>query len=521
MRTTLFILRYRLRAFLRGVHAHGFEIFFLGPIIVGGALWVTDRNLGHLREPLTTLFETQLEAQLEAQLAGQSLIGTQMLNFVTLVGVLLWIALGMPATLRELYGQRRVGGVLDTLPISERVRFHASLAVELTHTLPTFLVLLVALGALGGELVPSATVMGERVWRLLAALPALALARMVAALVMAHWRHPARRAGERIAQIGRWLAGTAGLGLALAAPYPALRLLLLPLLAPATQLEITAFAASGVAGRAFGGWAELWTLALATVGLYGTARFLYLAWHRRDLEVAQRLTEIRKNRRLRNLGHRLAGSATARPLTAQINRDAKLILRRFSPAVLTSTGLALTLQGVVLTILFNAEMPALWRQRLAVTGITLSVLAIVALLPFLLKFQLPRFWIEKSTGVDLEQVWKTKLWTAALLALLPWATGTLLLIAAPDLEPAARLTAFLQLAATSWIIASIIGLAVFEIAAQPILGLVFGSLVSLAIAALFIFYPQASWLWIPLYGYVASQIAGRATRRVRLLEVTA
>jgi len=499
MRTTLFILRYRLRAFLRGVRAHGFEIFFLGPMIVGGALWVADRNLGHLREPLTTLFE--------AQLAGQSLFGAQMLNPVSLSGVLLWIALGMPATLRELYGQRRVGGFLDTLPISERSRFHASLGVELTRTLPTVLVLLVALGALGGQLVPNATVMGERIWRLLAALPCLVLARLVAALVVAHWRHP-----EQIAQIGRWLAGAAGLGLALVAPYPAFRLLLLPLLAPTTQLEITAFAALGVAGRTFGVWAELWTLALTTVGLYVVALPLYLAWHRRDLEIARRLMTVGENRRLRTRG-------LCWPWL--INRDAKLILRRFSPAVLTSASLALIVQGGVLTVLFDPEMPALWRQRLAVCGITISVLAIVALLPFLLKFQLPRFWIEKSTGVDLDQVWKTKLWTAALLALLPWATGSLLLIAAPDLELTARLTALLQLAATSWVIASIIGLAVFEIAAQPLLGLVFGSLVSLAVAGLFIFYPPASWLWIPLYGYVASQIAGRATRRVRLLEVTA
>ena len=148
------------------------------------------------------------------------------------------------------------------------------------------------------------------------------------------------------------------------------------------------------------------------------------------------------------------------------------------------------------------------------------MLAIVALVPFLLKHQLPRFWIEKSTGVDLERIWAAKLWTAALLALLPFAAGVVILAAAPDLSSAGKAVAILQLAAAAWIVTSVLALAVFEIAAQPLLGLLFGSLLGLALAALFIFYPQAWWLWAVGYLWVASQIAGRATRRVRLVEVS-
>ena len=488
------ILRYRARALRRWVGAHAFEIFALAPVIAGGVLWVLDRQLTQLRAPLARWFGN---ADSSADAVGSVL-------------ALLLLATGLPATFRELYDHRRANGYLDALPIPPAARFHASLGAELAHTVPALGVLLIAAGALAGELVPSALVFVERCARLLAALAVLAIGRLVVALLLGHFRWLAR---------GWWLVAGVLTLVALAAPEPVGRGLLLPLVAPAAQLQIVLSDALGVLTGAPTLPGHPMALALTAGFLYTFAFGCYAAWHRRDLEAAAAvsppgLAAAGRWWNVQRLGFLLRPGAAG---GVQVGRDVALVLRRFSHAVPLATGIWLVLDAAVVAVLADGRLPDLWRQRIAVAGLALSVLAVVALVPFLLKHQLPRFWIERSTGVDLEQIWKAKLWTAALLAAAPAVAGTLILLAAP-LPVADRGIAILQLWAAAWIVTSILGLAVFEIAAQPLLGLLFGGLVGLALSALFVFYPQAWWLWAALYVYVASQIAGRATRRVRLLE---
>ncbi len=482
----MLLLRYRARVLRRWIGAHAFELFCLAPIIVGGVLWVLDRQLTHLRGPL-------------AQFWGQD---PQSLGATPLIGALLLLAFGLPSTFRELYDHRRASGYLDALPIAATTRFNASLAVEMIRILPTFGVLLLAAGALAGDLLPPITVFATRCLRLLTALWVLALARFVAALLLGHYPRLAR---------GWWgLAGVLVL-LAIAAPEPVRWLLFLPLAASAAQFQTVVTEALGVSA---GQGVDLQALALiSTAGvLFLAARSGYLAWHRRDLEVVAPTVGVRR----KALGFLTRKTGA---IAVQVRRDVTLVLRRFSQAVPLAAGLWILLDGVALTVLADDRLPELWRQRLAVAGLALSVLAVVALVPFLLKHQLPRFWIERSTGVDLEQIWRAKLWTAALLAAAPALAGVAVLSTA-SIDLAARGVAILQFLAAAWIITSIVALAVFEIAEQPLLGLLFGALLGLALSALFVFYPQAWWLWAALYVYVASQIAGRATRRVRLLEVT-
>ncbi len=489
---TLLILRYRGRALRRWIGAYAFELFCLSPIIVGGALWVLDRQLTHLRQPLARALRD----------AGESP------SLACLGLALLLLAVALPATFRELYDHRGASGTLDALPIPATARFHASLAVELTRILPALGVLLLATGALAGELLPFSLDLAERCARLAAALTVIALGRFVTALALAHFSLLAR---------GRWLVIGALVLLALAAPESARRMIFLPLLAPAAQLQ-TVFSSALVDSGDSGMAAEPWTLAATALILYALAGGAYLTWHRRDLEVAARLSGARDHGRRWTARLLDWQSRSGKAVAVQVVRDLALVLRRFSQAVPLAAGIALVLDAAVLVVLADGRLPELWQPRLAAAGLALSVLAVVSLVPFLLKHQLPRFWIEKSTGVDLEQIWKAKLQTAAILAAAPVLAGTAILLAAP-FDAAAKGTAILQLLAAAWIVTSILGLAVFEIAAQPLLGLIFGSLLGLALSALFVFYPQAWWLWAVLYVYVAGQIAGRATRRVRLLEI--
>ncbi len=484
----MLLLRYRARVLRRWIGAHAFELFCLAPIIVGGVLWVLDRQLTHLRGPL-------------ARLWGQE---HPSLGATGLIVCLLLIAFGLPTTFRELYDHRRASGYLDVLPIASTTRFNASVAVEMVRVLPAFGVLLLAAGALAGDLLPPVADLASRCLRLLAALLTLALGRFVAALLLGHY--------PRLARGWWWLAGFLVL-FAIAAPERIRWLIFLPLWAPATQLQAVVTEALGLAGQGTNSVGfEALALASTAGALYLAARTGYLAWHRRDLEVVAPTVGIRR---------RAIGFLTRKTgaIAVQVSRDVTLVLRRFSQAVPLAAGIWLLLDGVSWTVLADDRLPELWRQRLAVAGLALSVLAVVALVPFLLKHQLPRFWIERSTGVDLEQIWRAKLWTAAVLAAAPALVGVAVLSTA-SIDLAARGVAILQFLAAAWIVTSIVALAVFEIADQPLLGLLFGALLGLALSALFVFYPKAWWLWAALYVYVASQIAGRATRRVRLLEVT-
>ncbi len=509
MRPTQLILTFRCRAFGRWIRAHGFELFFLGPMIVGGALWVLSRHLDSLRAPIRQLVESHQPLGLP-------------ISPVLAFSLLLFV-LQVPATFRELYDPRYGASVLDALPVPTAARFHVSMATEGMAIVPTFLVLLTVMGVLEGRFLPSLSRLPDVCWGLFSALGSLALFRIVMALSVVRWRRAVRsisaHAGIGVRVVTTLLGALALLALGLSAHYPLASFIFLPWLPAAAQIEAIVRSGFALTTMPHSPWTEPITQACYLLGLYLLARILFIRWHRSNLETARLLSHRRRvvglPLNLRWLTTRLG----ARPLVAQIVRDLTLIARRFSPAVPLAAGVALTAQGAVVSLLFDDNLPLLWRQRLAVAGLSLSVLAMVALVPFLLKHQLPRFWIEKTTGVELEQIWKAKLWTATVLGSIPSILGSMILLAAPDLDPTAKGVAILQLIAATGIVTSILGLAVFEIAAQPVLGLIFGSLVALALAALIVFYPVAWWLWLALYGYVASQIAGRASRRVQLVEV--
>lgn len=496
------ILRARCRAFLRTLHAYGFELFALGPVIVGGALWVGNRHLVLMRETLEHTWPAD-SGPLGAP--GGASLGLAL-------GLL---ALQLPGTFTELYGRRAPGRFLDPLPVRPLTRFHATLAAELARSLAPALVVAVALGTLSGSLLPPPALALERAVGLIAAAALIGLLRLAWVQAATHWRPP--DPPRRIA-LGLGLAGAVGLGLW--APAPALRLLLLPLWAPAAHLDGVVSRALQIPPASGGLWAGPLATSVTLLVLYLAARLGYLAGYRSDLEHADRLIGPSKSRRGPRLALRGLALRPSRALAVGITRDVQLVLRRFSPAVPLCASCSLLTLAAVASVVFDADLPSLWRQRLALIGSTLAVLACVSLVPFLLKYQLPRFWIEKSTGVEPFDVWKAKLWTSGLLALVPFAAGVAILALAP-LPWEAKAVTVLQLTATAGIVTSIVGLVVFEIAAQPLLGLVFGSLVSLALAALFAFYPQAWWLWLVAYLYVAHQIAGRATRRVRLMELEA
>lgn len=400
MPKTLFILRYQTRALARAIRAHTFELFILGPIILGGALWVLHRLAGHAQGPIARAIDTHGPWGIGAALA------------VPLV------LLQVPAVFRDLRGPSATVAALDAAPIPSGTRFAVALAAAVARNLPVMAVLLI----LSTPLVPSAG--------------------------------------------GTWVHR--GLLLTLVAfPLGLAQLLLARALGPRTPRPVP-------------------------------------SQRRRPWLDQPWLAPL--------LGRSRAEQALVR-------RDLRLVLRRFSPAVPLVWTASLILVAVALLVLLDGGLPVAWRQRLAVLATALATLLPVMLLPFLLKFQLPRFWMEKSSGADDDTVWRSKMRAASLLTIPGFLVGALLLLALLPLPMVERWMAVGQLALATWMATSLIAVALFEIASQPILGLVFGSMIALAMACLVIFYPKAWWLWLAFHAYLLGQVAGRAGRRVHLTDI--
>jgi len=419
---------------------------------------------------------------------------------------LAWLltTLALPATLRELFGPTAVAWVLDSAAVPPAVRYRTALAGVLVRGLPAalFLVLLAILAS------PSPTLAAVGMWtlRALAALVTLGVLQIPLALLLV-------RRG--------WLSSPhllAALGLISAILYvPGLHILIAPWAAPAAHLRMLLLDALDAPAPAGDGWLVApWTatvpiLVLSIAIFWSLGGWAFTRWHREELTASRRTPQ-------RRYGGARSKTSTS-PLGALVRRDLHLLRRRFSPAVAIAMGSAIAIDLAVLLLLLDGRLPLLWLRRLAVLGGTLAVLAACALLPFLVRHQLARLWIERSSGVDTELLWRAKLRTAGWLAAPVFGMGAMVLTRLPGHDAMAIAGAVLQLAAASLVVASMVGLAVFELAEQPVLGLVFSAFVALAVASLFVFYPKAWWLWLILYMYLAGQIAGRAGRQVRLLEI--
>lgn len=491
MRQTILILRYRLRSHRRWLRANVFPVFFLGPVIVGGLLWIGERYLDLVRAPLGSYL-----ASGDGTMPGAVGLATALVVTGTLV----------PSTLRELFAQRTAIAYLDCLPLPEEARFHVALGASVARNVPAWALLLLAAVALTEEV--SVAVVGWTL-RLLAALVTLAMLQVLVAQIRV-----------RLRLLSSWIVLGVGLILAVAAGggIPAMRFLLLPWWAAAAQIEIVLMEALGLPQRTLAA-AEPWFLAATAAVLYLLSGWLFRRWRRRDLEVAEVVMRSPAHR-WHALFERLA-SARTDPMTAQLVRDLLLVVRRFSPAVHLTVALALAAEFLVLLVLPEVAPDPLWLRRYALSGCVVAILCLVALVPLVLKHELSRFWIEKSSGVAFDEIARTKRWLACLLALPPWIAGTAVLVVLPGDSTAAVGISILQLTASAWIVASTIGLAAFEIAAQPVLGLAFSSLIALALAALMIFYPQGWWLWAIFYAVVAGKLQERSARRVRMTEVGA
>lgn len=491
--STRWIVRYRLRALGRSLRAQAFEWLALAPLILGGALWVLHRLLGDLRPILRAVFE------------GES--GGETLATVVRLGLLAWTAAQLPAIWRELFAPGALSDACDASPTPPLARWNTAWIALWGRNLIPAAGLCFATFALADADAVAAPWLGDLV-RWLAVALALTFIQLPLGLVLIRF--------GLLSDSG--LLGLA-LGLGALALLPAGGTVLLPWWPAATLAEETltrALALEGATNSPVWVW---WMLGLEVPVLGTLGGWLYLRWWRRlrdSASVARRPGPGLAGRFERWLPRMVLGSPELRALVV---RDLRLVWRRFSAAVPLALAVAAVGWVAVARTLAHGGLSAPGQRRLVILGGGLVAVAVAALVPLLLAHQLPRLWMEKGSGVDFERLGQAKS-TTALLLVAPWLLATAILpLVLGGLSPAqAWATAGLTILA-GWMASAMVAAAVWEIATQPLLGLVSSALLGLAFVGLLAFYPEAWWMWLVVHFWIVGLVAGRAGRRVRFTEI--
>lgn len=491
------ILRYRSLSFRRWLKANSFTLFVLGPLILTGFYLMLEPYLVKL-----------------TALAGfaPSRWPIADLRLLSLALTILLIAASLSATLKDVYATHSADASLDALPIPPPVRFNVTLLIRFLKNLLAWLVLLVLLRRLSDERAVGVASTLTHAALMLAAFLNIAVLQILATLALVHYQ---------LFSLGRIVVQAVLLLLlvALTRWHEWFITPLLPLAAPALIFQKSFGEALGRSEHEASA-GMLVVIALLAFGvLYFVAQFVYQQWRDDDRELARDALLQRSRRRewLPGLLTRLLSE----PIASQVIRDWRLTRRGFSSAVYLAIGFLLLFQGALVLASQRYELSAEWFTRLVLVCGAFSVFSLTALAPLLLKYQLPYFWVEKSTGVSPELVWKSKFWYARLMAVPAWLVSVAVALPLGSFSLVDQVWLVLKLLVIAFVVASLVGVMAFEIASRPLLGLIFSGLAALAVASLFIFYWRFWLLW--LYGYVMGvhYLGERARSRVSFTEVEA
>lgn len=469
----------------RRIIGHAFVLFALGPLVIGALAWVAKRYVEGLRGPLSAVLAQPTAGELGELTARSSLA------LATVLVLSAW-----PGSLRALFG--RDADLVDALPVSESTRWLVVWIESTGRALLPAVVLGAAASVLAAGQVDLAIV-GSR-------LPILWLATTVAAglalVSVAFAVHVAR------ATLGWLLTAGAVAGALIAQPWTEPRWVLVPLGA------VGALVRSALVGERISmvAWSAVTLVGLVTLVV---SAVVIPRWRRRDLERARAAETTRHGRRLRLAVLDHLPSSLAAPL----RRDLRLIARRFSPAVHLAAGCTLVALAVAARWASDPAFSEGIRRGGLVLGVAVAVLATVSIVPFLLDHQLAMIWLERSAGVDPVSMWRVKVCLAGLLAIVPTVVGMALVAIVGPESLSLRLLTGGQVLLAAFAIASTVGVAAFEIAEEPLLGLIFTGFTGLAVAVLYVAYPQAWWLWLGGHLYLLSVLAGHGPRRVRFTDV--
>jgi hypothetical protein len=202
-------------------------------------------------------------------------------------------------------------------------------------------------------------------------------------------------------------------------------------------------------------------------------------------------------------------------LRALVVRDVLLTLRFFSFGVVLHFLGALLCLAVMANLLRKVQGDD--RAVQVVTGLATAfgVACLALLTPRLLKFQLPYWWMERSTSMPLDFIWRAKVWHANLISFLfplmvvcvrIWTLPTTLAQAGGVL---------IEQVLTGILVASLAGALVFETHQQPWLGALFSGLGATAFALIMVLVHWA--IFFAIFPYLMRQFEERGEGRIHFL----
>ena len=372
------------------------------------------------------------------------------------------IGISLSRAAAEIYHVRRPESQFESLPIPHSTHLHAALIARLARTTIVAMVVLAIISRFGAGVGSGfRNVLPVALFVLITS-----LAEVLAALNWIHWGHKR----ERLIAIGA-----------------ALTVLSSAILSGFMLIDILGFRMA----RNDLLWPAL-SIASSAM-LYIVIRLSHKRWRVTDVEYANRL------QRGGSMGAFLIRALTGRfrsLVQAQVARDLQLTLRGFSSAVYLAVAFAGLWPAALIALLSGDLLPvatmgtgwldATWLPVVMSIKIAclLAIVSMAALLPVLLGYELPHFWLERATGTTGLDMWQAKVWYARLVSmpapLVVWVAGTLagkapLFYALPLLAECLWIW---------WLVSSIIGALSFEIPARPGLGVILVVMVGLTAGVL-------------------------------------
>ena len=494
MQQTILLLRYKGLAGARWLGAHWFPLFLLGPLLLYGLFFIVEPSL------------MDAGAWLRERARGWR-VGN--LDPAALVLATALVAFSLPRVLREVYSIGNGDAALDGLAVKPTARLHASIAAEFLKSLPAMAVLWVLLRAVASQ-GASGELFAEQGLILVAAAVQLALLGIATALTLVHFRlfSPLRISLQAALLVACAVAS---------AWDPLWRIPLLPLVVPATLLSDAAAISLPVAYPPSFRLSAWWFWIVSAAVLYALNWRMYAAWRDAGQEAAIALSSRQYSSGSR--GKEWIESRLGPAAASQLRRDWKLTARVFSPAVYVACALAVLFPLAAAAAASRLELDSVWSGRAVGFGCCFGTLAICALGPLLLKHQLPYYWMESSCGLPIESIWRSKLWYTRSLGLAALAVSCAAALLSGRFGPAELAIVAFQCTMAAFTISSFVGVMVFEIAGDPVLGIALSGAVSLSLAGLFIVAPEYSLLWLAFLAYGFAKMGERAEDRLRFIEV--
>jgi hypothetical protein len=473
---SLLLIRASALAGLRWAKEHIYSLLILGPVVVGISYFTAWRMTGNLPE---------WEASPSLTIAIAVLFEISL------------IALSLSRTTAEIFHLRRPESYFDALPIPVSSHLHAALA---TRTLKTLVIAIAAVIARAtfGEAESFQTV---DLVLTICFVAITSLSEIVAALNWIHWGHKRdpRAAIEAVLMLAI-SATLAGFVLAL-------------------FFEPTYFTPSFEQSVIIA--CVVWI-----VLLYAIANRLHHRWRSSDLEYAKRLQTPNRSTEFitRAIRRRLP-----RIVAAQLARDVQLTVRGFSSAVYVGVAVAAIWTLAMAVALATDFLPAVppssqwldatWLPQVIAVKIAcvLAVISLGSLLPVLIAYELPHFWLERAAGTTGLDIWRAKLWYARLITtpapLLVWFAGAI-----TDKLPAFYVLPLLaECLWLWWLVSSLMGALSFEMPTRPELAIIVTGSMSFAMGLL------ASLLWpigLIAYPQVMHSLTDRGRHRTRYYLIT-